>query len=90
VRPTGSAIVPDPVTEPYIRVERAAAILTLGLRTTYAAIERGDIPSIRVGRSVRIPTARFLAAFGLSPMGSEAGLSAAPAPRASQVDGEVA
>lgn len=56
---------PDPATEPTITVERAAAILTLGVRTAYNAVERGDIPAIRVGRRVVIPTRKFLVKFGL-------------------------
>jgi excisionase family DNA binding protein len=57
--------IPDPAIDPTIRAERAAAILDISLRHAYAAIERGEIPSVKIGTSVRIPTAKFLAAFGL-------------------------
>ncbi len=57
---------PDPSAEPTISVDRASRVLGLSDRATYAACERGDIPSIRVGRSVRIPTAQFLRKFGLT------------------------
>lgn len=56
-------IVPDPATEPTMPVKRTAAVLGIGLRTAYTAIERGEIPSIRVGRTIVVPTARFLAMY---------------------------
>lgn len=57
---------PDPQKEPVLRVPRAAAILNLGVRTVYTQIEKDpDFPTIRVGTAVRIPTAQFLAYFGL-------------------------
>lgn len=56
---------PDPGQEPTITVERGAAILTLSTRSAYNAVDRGEIPSIRVGRRVVIPTKRFLEKFGL-------------------------
>jgi excisionase family DNA binding protein len=54
---------PDPVAEPTITVDRAAAVLGIGKRAAYYAAERGELPSIRVGRLIRIPTARFLAKY---------------------------
>jgi excisionase family DNA binding protein len=63
---------PDPAAEPTINVARVAAILGIGLRTAYAAVERGEIHAIRVGRCVRIPTVRFLAHYGLNPDNGEA------------------
>lgn len=61
-----SRSVPDPAIEPTIEVPRGAAILGVGVRGLYAAAARGEIPVIRVGRTVRIPTAQFLAQFGLA------------------------
>lgn len=60
---------PDPSVEPTLNVRRAAAILDISERGTYAAIERGEIPSIRIGRTVRVPTAEFLTRFRLHPGG---------------------
>lgn len=82
---------PDPHAEPTITVERVAAILSLGRRTAYAAIERGEIPSIRVGRRIVVPTARFLAAFDLAaPLTSSearpASLATAHAPEGTSPD----
>lgn len=58
--------VPDPVAEPTIKVSRAAAVLGIGLRSAYDAIERGELPAIRVGRAIRVPTAKFLRSYDLA------------------------
>ncbi|WP_200214955.1 helix-turn-helix domain-containing protein [Micromonospora coerulea] len=60
---TAVRAVPDATAEPTITAKRVAAILGISIRHAYAAIERGDIPSIRVGRKVVVPTARFLAQY---------------------------
>lgn len=66
--PPHARSVPDAAAEPTIPVKRAAAVLGISVRHAYAAIERGEIPSIRVGRAIVVPTARFLAKydFGLT------------------------
>ncbi|WP_327008549.1 helix-turn-helix domain-containing protein [Dactylosporangium sp. NBC_01737] len=64
--------IPNPAAEPTIKVKRGADILGISLRHAYAAIERGEIPSIRVGRSIVIPTARFLAKYDLAPATTQA------------------
>lgn len=56
---------PDPQAEPTISVTTAAKIIGISRAAAYAAAARGDLPSIRVGKSVRIPTARFLRYAGL-------------------------
>jgi excisionase family DNA binding protein len=38
-----------------LRVEEAADRLSLGRSKTYALIQEGQLPSIRIGRSVRVP-----------------------------------
>lgn len=50
---------------PFIRVEDAAAFLGIGRQQAYAAVRSGAIPSIRVGRSWRIPTAALRRLAGL-------------------------
>lgn len=57
--------IPDPTAEPTIPVPRAAAILGISRRAGYAAVERGEIPSIKVGQRVVVPTAKFLAKYDL-------------------------
>lgn len=61
-----SRVLPDPVTEPTITVPKVAAILGVSRRHAYAAIERGEIPSIRVLGRIVVPTARFLAQYSLT------------------------
>jgi excisionase family DNA binding protein len=39
-----------------IRVDEAARFLSIGRSTLYELIARGDIPTVHIGRSVRIPT----------------------------------
>ena len=42
-----------------LRVEEAAEMLGLGRSKTYALVLSGSIPSVRFGRSVRIPRNRL-------------------------------
>jgi len=57
--------IPNPDTEPTIPVAKAAAVLGVGLRNAYDAIDRGEIPHIRVGRRLVVPTRKFLRMFDL-------------------------
>lgn len=63
--PTNKRALPDPATEPTISIERAASILGIGLRSAYTAAERDEIPHVKVGRSIRVLSAKFLKAYGL-------------------------
>lgn len=47
----------------FLTVEETAALMRKGRTATYAAIERGQLPSVRVGRSIRVPR-DALAALG--------------------------
>ena len=38
-----------------LKVEAAAKLLSLGRSKMYELIAAGDVPSVRVGRSVRVP-----------------------------------
>lgn len=40
-------------------LDEAAAIVGLPRSTTYDAIRRGDLPSIRIGRRLRVPAAQL-------------------------------
>jgi excisionase family DNA binding protein len=40
-----------------LKVEAAAKVLSLGRTKMYELIAAGDVPVIRLGRSVRVPTA---------------------------------
>jgi hypothetical protein len=58
--------IPDPADEPVIGVPRAGRILGgLGKSAAYDAARRGEIPTIRVGRRLLVPTARLRALLGL-------------------------
>jgi len=44
------------VTEPAVyTVEEAARLLRIGRGSAYEAVRAGDIPSVRLGRSIRVP-----------------------------------
>jgi hypothetical protein len=48
---------PNPWTTPSVDVRTTAAVLSIALDSAYDGVTRGDIPSIRVGRAIRVPTA---------------------------------
>ena len=49
---------------PTISVEEAGRLLGLGRSAAYDAIRRGDIPSIRMGRRIRVPAPTVLRMLG--------------------------
>ncbi len=49
--------VPDPMQQPTITVTEAGRFLGLGKASAYEAVRRGDIPTIRIGRRLLVPTA---------------------------------
>jgi excisionase family DNA binding protein len=52
-----------------ISVDEAAAVLGVERHTAYNGVKRGDIPSIRVGRRIRVPVAalsRMLNGLGVT------------------------
>jgi excisionase family DNA binding protein len=51
--------------QPTLTVVRAAAVLGIGKSSAYAAISRGEIPSIRLGGRVLVPTAALRKMVGL-------------------------
>lgn len=42
-----------------LTVDEAAAMLSISRSTAFAAVARGEIPSIRIGRRIVIPRARL-------------------------------
>lgn len=50
---------------PTISVERAAEMLGLSRSSGYRGVARGEIPAIRIGGRIRVPTAKILAMLGL-------------------------
>jgi excisionase family DNA binding protein len=53
-------MLPDPRDRPWLTVAELAEITGEGEKVLRAAIEAGQIPSVRVGRYIRIPTARLM------------------------------
>lgn len=51
--------------EPTMSVEVAGKILGLSRNSAYEAARRGDIPVLRIGRRVLVPTAKLLELLGL-------------------------
>jgi excisionase family DNA binding protein len=49
--------IPDPATVPTITVDEAATILGCSRGTAYALVRSGQLPSLRLGRRIVIPTA---------------------------------
>lgn len=57
---------PDPEEQPTMPVPEAGRIAyNLGRDASYAAAARGDLPTIRVGRKLRVPTAALRRLLGL-------------------------
>jgi excisionase family DNA binding protein len=66
------AVVPDPATQPTISVEEAGELLGIGRSTAYDAVRTGEIPSIRFGRKIVVPTAAVRRMLRLDGDGPEA------------------
>lgn len=60
-------MIPTPEEQPTVTVEEAAHWLGLGRSSAYEAARRGEIPTLRFGRSLRVPTARLRVLLGLDP-----------------------
>lgn len=56
---------PDPSVKPTLSVEEAAVLLGIGKNQAYSAVQRGDIPSLRVGRRLLVPTASLRKLVGI-------------------------
>lgn len=50
------------IAQPHLlTVKEAAALMRIGRDTTYALVAQGRIPSVKLGRQIRIPRAALLA-----------------------------
>lgn len=58
-----------------VTVPQAGELLGIGRDAAYAAVGRGDIPVLRVGRRLLVPVPRLLALVGATPDMSGAGAS---------------
>jgi excisionase family DNA binding protein len=59
----------DPRVRPTISVEEVAVAYGIGRQSAYQAVRAGEIPSIRIGGKIRIPTAMVRRDLGLDPVG---------------------
>lgn len=57
--------IPDPTDQPTISVPHAGKLLGLSRSSAYRAVHGGDIPSIRLGSRLVVPTAELLKMLGL-------------------------
>jgi excisionase family DNA binding protein len=63
---TGTPALPDPETEPTVDLwPTAGQALGIGRNTAYEAARRGEIPTVRCGRRLRVPTAALRRLLGL-------------------------
>lgn len=73
---TDTARWPDPMTAPLLKPEalhRSGLLPGMGRSSIYEAIRRGDLPSIRVGSRIFVPTAQLLEQLGLAPSTERSG-----------------
>lgn len=47
-----------------VSVERAGELLGIGRRTAYRAAAAGELPTVRIGRRLLVPTAKLLRLLG--------------------------
>ena len=59
-------MIPDPREVPLLTVDQTAEFLGIGRTACYDAINRDEIPHIRLGRRIRVPTASIRAMVGLT------------------------
>lgn len=70
-RETWSGPLPHPRERPWLSVPEAGARLAgLGRSASFEAVRRGDIPSLKIGRKVVVPTASIWALLSLHPDGN--------------------
>ena len=58
------------LSEPTVDLLVAGRILGIGRSATYRARKAGHIPTVRVGRQFRVPSAKLREMLGLPPHGS--------------------
>lgn len=62
--PSASVTIPNPYVRPTMTVEETARALSIGRTAAYEAVRRGELPTIRVGRRLLVPTARLRRLLG--------------------------
>jgi excisionase family DNA binding protein len=67
-----TARVPDPVEQPVMTVDEVAELLSISRASAYEGVKTGEIPSIRIGRRIVVPTAAVRRMLRLDSGGPEA------------------
>lgn len=78
---------PDPAERPWLTVAELAQITGEGEKAIRAALDAGHLPLLRVGRYVRIPTARLRQVLGIDPVASEPAAMVPPSTHLRPVSG---
>ncbi len=63
--------VPTAQERPTLDVMEAAGFLGLSKPSIYAAVQSGELPTIRIGRRLLVPTAKLRKMLGLDDAGGE-------------------
>jgi excisionase family DNA binding protein len=66
VTPKPPASAADLIAHVVISVAEAGQLLGLSRSSAYQAVQRGKIPSVRIGRRILVPTAPLLEMLGIS------------------------
>lgn len=66
--------IPDPTERPTLAVEEAGAILGISRSAAYDSARRGELPTLRFGRRLLVPTAAFRQLLGID-VPDDAGLN---------------
>jgi excisionase family DNA binding protein len=71
-------MIPTPEQQPTMSVEEAAQALGIGRSACYECVRRGEVPSIRLGRRLRVPTAALRLLLALDPEADGQGATVLP------------
>jgi excisionase family DNA binding protein len=52
-------VIPDPADQPTLTVEETGDVLGISRASAYEGVRTGEIPSIRIGRRIVVPTAEL-------------------------------
>ncbi len=63
----------DPRVRPTITLDETYPLLGIGRSTAYACAARGEIPTLKLGRRLVVPTAALRRLLGLDPAGDDLG-----------------
>ena len=68
-------MLPNPDERPTLTVDMAASVLGISRNSAYEGVRSGQIPSVRIGRRILVPTARLIDLLGIEPSGGRGHLA---------------